>query len=82
MTYREMVIKTVNLACQDITNRIEELVPENMDGVFGVNMQINIPTLTDTLDSLPTFKISIEGYPKRECVETMIDILREVRQRI
>lgn len=75
MTYREQVIETTKLACQDIIDRIEELIPDT-EGVISTEIHIRIPTMTDKADSLPTCEINTEVYPKMRTVEKIIDILR------
>lgn len=75
MTYREQVMEVTKLACQDIIDRIEELVPDT-EGVISTEIHIRIPTMTDKTDSLPTCEINTEVYPKMRTVEKIIDILR------
>ena len=75
MTYREQVIETTKLACQDIIDRIEELIPDT-EGVISTEIHIRIPTMTDKADSLPTCEINTEAYPKMRTVKKIIDILR------
>lgn len=73
MTYKEMVVKTVRMACQDLSEQIEDLVPDS-EGLFEVTVKLKIPTLSNRMEELPTFKVAINGYPKRTTVEKMIDL--------
>ncbi len=75
MTYREQVIETTKLVCQDIIDRIEELIPDTEGGIL-TEINIRIPTMTDTVDSIPTCEVHTEVYPKMLTVEKIIDILR------
>lgn len=68
-----MVVKTVQLACQDLSERIEEMIPDS-EGMFSVNVKLSIPTLTDRMEDIPEFKVTINGYPKRTIVEKMIEL--------
>lgn len=74
MTYREQVIETTKLACQDIIDRIEKLVSD-VEGVISTEINIRIPPMTDKADSLPTCNINIEVYPKRQIVERIIEMI-------
>ena len=58
MTYKEMVVKTVRLACQDLSEQIEDLVPDS-EGLFEVTVKLKIPTCADRIEELPTFKVVI-----------------------
>lgn len=73
MTYKEMVVKTVRMACQDLSEQIEDLVPDS-EGLFEVTVKLKIPTRADRIEELPTFKVSVNGYPKRLTVEKMVDL--------
>lgn len=77
MTYREQVMETTKLACQDIIDRIEELVPDT-EGVISTEIHIRIPTMTDKTDSIPTCEIHTEVYPKMRTVEKIIEVISDV----
>ena len=73
MTYREMAIKTVNLACQDLMERAEELIPDT-SGITSIEVNLRIPTQTDSLDSLPEVTVTTNAFPRIKTVEKIIDI--------
>lgn len=74
MTYREMAIETVKYTCQDIMDRVEELIPDVKEGVYDITLEINIPTLTDRAHEVPSYTLSVEGYVQRSTAEKIIDL--------
>lgn len=74
LTYREMAIETVKYTCQDIMDRVEELIPDVKEGVYDITLEINIPTLTDRVHEVPSYTLSVEGYVQRSTAEKIIDL--------
>lgn len=77
MTYREQVMTITKLACQDVIDRIEELVPDT-EGVISTEINIRIPTMTDRADSIPTYEIHTEVYPKMETAKKIVEVISDV----
>lgn len=73
MTYREMAIETVKLACQDLMDRAEELIP-NTEGITSIEVNLRIPTLTDSVSEIPELTVTTNAYPQRMTVEKIIDL--------
>ena len=76
MTYREMTIETIKIACQDLIDRAEELIPD-VDCVTGINVVMKIPSLSDRVDCIPTVKVVTDCYTSRVAAEKIIDMMKE-----
>lgn len=68
MTYREMAIETINIACKDLMERAEKLIPDT-EGITGVDLVLHIPSLTDDSNVLPTITIQTDAYTSRVAAE-------------
>ncbi len=68
-----MAIESVKIACQDLMDRAEEIIPET-ESIFGINVELHIPTMTDRSDSIPSLKVTVEAYPKRVAIEKILNI--------
>lgn len=77
MTYREMAIETVKLACQDLMEQAEELIP-NTNNVKDIDIWIRIPSLSDDRFDIPEIQVSANVYPKRCAVEKIAKLFSEV----
>ena len=69
-------METTKLACQDVIDRIEELVPD-IKGTISVEICIHIPTMADKSGSIPTYEIHTEVYPKMNTIEKIIDVFQK-----
>ena len=74
MTYREMAIETIKIACQDTLDRVEEIVPD-IDCITDIDVVIHIPTLTDDAAVIPEIKIMTNAYIRRVAAEKIFDML-------
>lgn len=77
MTYREEMIEVIKIACQDIIDRVEDLVPCS-EGLFNVDLNIHVPSLTDDSNCIPTVTLNAEGYPSRIAVDKISELLTRV----
>lgn len=75
MTYRETMIEIIKIACRDVIDRVDDLVPKS-DGLFNVDLVIHIPSITDDPDCIPTIKLNTEGYTTRLATEKIIDLMK------
>ena len=78
MTYREMVIETIKLACQDLIDRAEILIPQ-CDSVCSTRVTLTIPTLSDNSNDLPGIKVEVDALPNRTTFEKMYDLTNGFR---
>lgn len=74
MTYREMAIETIKIACQDTLDRVEEIVPD-IDCITDIDVVIHIPTLTDDAVVIPEIKIITNAYVRRVAADRIFDML-------
>ena len=74
MDYREMAIETVKIACQDLMDRVEEIIPKT-EGITDIDVILHIPTLTDNRECLPTISVQIDGYASRIAAEKICEML-------
>ena len=72
MSYRDEVIYFIRRACQDVYDRIDDLIPKDTTTAFSVKLSINIPTQSDKLDDFPNFEISMSSYPSRSISDEMV----------
>lgn len=79
MTYREMAVKTVNLAGQELIDGAEELIP-NSTNVKSIDIWIHIPSLESDTFNVPEIEIQTDVYPSRVALEKYIDLISEVRK--
>ena len=77
MTYREEMIEIIKIACQDVIDRVDDLVPKS-DGLFNVDLVIHIPSITDEADSIPTIKLNTEGYTTKLATEKILELIKNV----
>ena len=76
MTYREKAKEIVVLACQDIIDRVDEIIPDT-EGVTSTIVELRIPTMTDCLDdSIPEVTITTTAYPKREVAYKIVETIQ------
>lgn len=76
MTYRDMMIETIKIACNDTIERVEDIVP-NTEGLTNVDVVIHIPSLTDDAAVIPTVKIVTDSYVKPAAVEKIYEMLQK-----
>ena len=69
MTYREMAIATVKMACQDVIDRVEDIIPKDTSAAFDIKLSISIPTMSDNPTDIPHFEVSMSSYPARHTFE-------------
>lgn len=81
MTYREMAIETIKIACQDTLDRVEQIVPD-VDGITDIDVVIHIPTLTDDSAVIPEITIKTAAYTSRIATEKIFDMLTQRRRSI
>lgn len=79
MTYREMAIETIKIACQDTLDRVEEIVPD-IDCITDIDVVIHIPTLTDDAAVIPEIKIMTNAYIRRVAAEKIFDMLLDEKK--
>lgn len=79
MTYREMAIETIKIACLDTVGRVEDIVPD-IDGITDVDVIIHIPTLTDDTASIPEITIKTSAYTGRVATEKILDMLLDKKK--
>lgn len=71
-----MAIDTIKMACQDVIDRVEDIVPKDTQGAFDISLTVNIPTLTDDILDLPNFTISMKSYPARDKISKLLGLGR------
>lgn len=59
MTYREMAVKTVELAGQELIDRAEELIP-NVTNVKNIDIWIRIPSLSGDTFDVPEIEVQTD----------------------
>lgn len=79
MTYREMAVKTVKLAGQELIDRAEELIP-NATMVKNVDIWIHIPSLSSDTFYVPEIEVQTDVYPSRVTFEKYVELLHEVKE--
>jgi hypothetical protein len=79
MTYREMAVKTVKLAGQELIDRAEELIP-NATNVRNIDIWIRIPSLSSDTFDVPEIEVQTDVYPSRVTFEKYVDLLSEVKE--
>jgi hypothetical protein len=79
MTYREMAVKTVKLAGQELIDRAEELIP-NATNVRNIDIWIRIPSLSSDTFDVPEIEVQTDVYPSRVTFEKYVDLLHEVKE--
>lgn len=79
MTYREMAVKTVKLAGQELIDRAEDLIP-NATNVKNIDIWIRIPSATSDTFDVPEIEVQTDVYPSRVALEKYVDLLHEVRE--
>lgn len=78
MTYREMAVKTVELAGQELIDRAEELIP-NATNIRGIDIWIRIPSLSSDTFDVPEIEVQTDVYPSRVTFEKYVELLHEVK---
>lgn len=78
MTYREMAVKTVKLAGQELIDRAEELIP-NATNVKNIDIWIRIPSLSSDTFDVPEIEVQTDVYPSRVTFEKYVELLHEVK---
>lgn len=78
MTYREMAVKTVKLAGQELIDRAEELIP-NATNVREIDIWIRIPSLSSDTFDVPEIEVQTDVYPSRVTFEKYVELLHEVK---
>jgi hypothetical protein len=68
MTYKEMAIRSIRLACQDLIDRAEKIIPD-INSIFNVEIVLSIPTLTDKIYDIPRLTVTTNAYPDRTLLE-------------
>ena len=76
MTYREQTLEIIKLVCQDMIDRVDDIVPD-VEGVHNIDVNIEIPSLTDDPNVFPEYSISVNGYPARTMCDRILDILKD-----
>lgn len=79
MTYREMAVKTVKLAGQELIDRAEELIP-NATNVRNIDIWIRIPSLSSDTFDVPEIEVQTDVYPSRVTFEKFVGLLHEVKE--
>lgn len=69
LTNREIAIETVKYTCQDIMDRVEELIPDVKEGVYDITLEISIPTT-----AVPSYTLSLEGYVAMDTAMKIVDL--------
>ena len=69
MGYREEAVAFVKHACQDMIDRINDIIPRDTKTAYSIKLSINIPTRSDDKYDLPNFEISMSAYPSRGIIE-------------
>lgn len=77
MTYREMAVKTVKLAGQELIDRAEEFIP-NATNVKNIDIWISIPSLSSDTFDIPEIEIKTDVYPSRDAYEKYINLVQKV----
>lgn len=77
MTYREEMIEVIKIACQDVLDHVEDLVPKS-EGLYNVDLTIHIPSLTDDSDCVPTITLTAGSYPNRLATDKILELLSHV----
>ena len=75
MTYRKMMIEVIKIACQDVIEKVDDLVPDT-EGLYNVDLTIHIPTMTDDANMIPTIEMNVEGYTTRLATEKILELIR------
>lgn len=76
-SYRQQAIATIKMACQDVIDRIESIIPQDTQGAFEIYMSMKIPTMTENKFDIPSFTITMSSYPARETVQTYINQMKQ-----
>ena len=77
MTYREEMIEVIKIACQDVLDRVEDLVPKS-EGLYNVDLIIHIPSLTDDPNCIPTVTLNVGAYPNRLATDKILELVSRV----
>lgn len=72
--YRKKTIEIIKVACQDIIDRADELVP-NIKRCINTDILIHIPTLTDDSMVIPTVTVTSGNFISRVAEDKIFDIL-------
>ena len=76
MNYREMTLEVIKIACQDLIDRADDLVPDT-DGIYDIDINLHIPSLTDDAACIPEVTLKIGTYSTRVASEKIFDLLRK-----
>ena len=76
MDYREMAIKTVKIACQDLMDRADEIIPKG-ESITDIDVIMHIPSLTDDSECIPTISVQVDGYVSRIAFEKICEMLNQ-----
>ena len=74
MTYREEIIQVIKIACQDLIDNSEKLIPV-INGLYSVDLVMHIPTLSDKSECIPEIAINIGSYPSRAACNKIIELV-------
>ena len=74
MTYREMAIKVIKMACSDLMERAEELVPDT-EAITNVDVVLHIPSLMDEGNCVPTIHVKTDCYASRILADEICNML-------
>jgi hypothetical protein len=69
-----MVLKTIKIACNDLSERAEELIPD-AEGITDIKVVLRIPALTDQADCVPAIHVETDCYVKRIAAEEIYKML-------
>lgn len=76
MTYHDKALKLIKLACQDLINRSNEIIP-NVEGMYKTTITLIIPIETNTTEIVaeaPTIKVEYESYSSRDVIKEIYNI--------
>jgi len=76
MTYHDKASKLIKLACQDLIDRSNEIIP-NIEGMYKTTVTLIIPIETDATDIIaeaPTIKVEYESYSSRDVIKEIYNI--------
>lgn len=77
MDYREMAIKVMKIAGEELISRAEDLIP-NTKRIKDIDIWIRIPSLSDDALCIPEIQVSTNVYPESAGMEKIAKLLQEV----
>lgn len=73
MKYRDMAIRALKIAGQELIDRADELICKT-EAIKDINIWIRIPSLTDDPNIIPEMEVSTNVYPRRESLKKIFEM--------